>query len=101
MSEQNDLPTEPTLFRDPRTGVVFDGGKHRVYVFSYPDPLEAKQWAEERGIPAKFWEEEEQRVKVMEPYVQLALSLPQAPKKVLEAIVPSKPRKPANARLRK
>lgn len=85
-----DAATGPVteVYRDPRQGVPLDRGKHRVYVFSYPDPEVAKTWGEEKGIPSKYWDAKKSRLKVQEPYLNLALILPKAPKKVLEALEP-------------
>jgi hypothetical protein len=76
-----------TIYRDPRKGVPLDGGKERVYVFSFPDPQEAKKWAENLGIPKRCWEEEKRRVRVQEPFVSRALQLPKAPKDLIEKIL--------------
>lgn len=84
----------PTLFRDPRkSGPLIDKGRERIYVFSHPDPEEAKQWAESHGIPKKFWEEDRKRVRVQEPFITVALKLPKAPKKLIEELLPETPRK--------
>ena len=84
--EPEEEPT-PTLFRDPRKGVPLDGGRERIYVFSYPDPDEALQWAKSHGIPKKFWETDRQRVRVQEPFIVQALKLPRAPKSLIEKLL--------------
>jgi len=74
-----------TVYQDPRRGVIVDGGKARVYVFSLPDRDLAQKWGEEVGIPAKFWDDKRKRWKVQGGYISEALKLPKAPKKVIEA----------------
>lgn len=76
-----------TIYQDPRKGVLVDGGRERVYVFSFPDREAARKWAQGLGIPEKYWERGSKRVKVQEPYIHCALKLPKAPKDLIERIV--------------
>lgn len=81
-----------TVYQDPRRGVIPGGGKHRIYVLSFPDRELARKWGADLGAPKKWWDEERKRLEVKEPYISQALQLPKAPKDVLEATLPVKRR---------
>ena len=90
MSSETETPepesTETVIYQDPRRGVILDGGRHRVFVFSYPDREKAKEWGDKFGIPAKAWEKGNKRLMVKEPFIHLASDLPKAPLELIEKL---------------